>query len=134
MVVGPAGEISLDREAFGITIGFPYEHRIWTLSIEPPAGERGASFFDKKHLTEVNLRLYRSYSGDIFVSGEELCEEIPYPRTDLVVGNSFKLYRGEIDVSPSHSSSRDIKVGIVSNAPYPFEVLALGVAGENNDQ
>lgn len=132
--VDALGVLVLDRAVRTLVVGYPYKSRFRTLNAEPTFGEVGDALHWIKHINYVHLRLRRSYGGMICTHDLANLEKIPYPSDHMIVGESLKLHTGPIDIHLSQSSGPESSVYIETEAPYPFELLAINIKGEVNER
>ena len=82
----------------------------------------------------MHLRLNKSYGGFICTHNLDVIEKLPYDNDRMIVDDSLKLFSGELVIHIVQESSPENSVYIESDAPYPFELLAMTVKGESNER
>ena len=124
MTCDEAGIVVYDRQFSSISIGFPLEARVRLLRPELPAN--GTSQGKMRQVEKQTLRLYQSLGGKVGVDyGKGMRRIIPLVPGEYELGSSFPLFTGDKETDTPSYANADGRVWIVSDEPWPFNLLAV---------
>jgi hypothetical protein len=116
-----SGEITLNKAASDIIVGYLYNPKLKTLKLET-GGDFGVAMGSVKRYDRITVRLFNSRDFKLSVDAG--------PSTDVVTSG---LATNDFKVLPSHTPGEGGQVTIEQDKPYPLTVLAMGIRGNVNE-
>lgn len=123
-VVDSAGKITLPTPVTKAQIGLKYKSAVWTNDLEAGA-QQGSAQGQRKKITTVVARLYRSLGGVMGSDPTSKLDEIQYRTTGDVLGDSPPLFTGDKTLKMPSKWDTVGTVYIETDGPYPLNILGL---------
>lgn len=119
-----SGSVLMERDAFYITVGLPYQSYIKTMPLEY-GSEYGTAVGKKKRIHELALRVWKTSGCRVGYDLEHL-ENVRYRDPTLPMGVPQKLFTGILpNVKYNQGWTHEASVTVEQSEPLPMNILAI---------
>ncbi|MBN2861272.1 MAG: hypothetical protein JXK93_13485 [Sphaerochaetaceae bacterium] len=119
-----SGNVTYDRAVEDISVGFQITAKIRLLRPELPSN--GTSQGKKRQVQKQVIRRYNSLGGRVGLEDDSsMTELLPLVSGEYVYGSSYDLFTGDYEVNLTSFIDNDGRIFIISDEPFPFNLLAV---------
>ncbi len=122
--VDSAGKITLPTPVTKAQVGLRYKSVLQTNDLEAGA-QMGSSQGQRKKITHVVARLFRSLGGLFGSNASSKLDEIQYRTTGDVLGDSPPLFTGDKQLKMPSAWGSEGTVYFETDGPYPLTILGI---------
>jgi len=129
-----SASINLAYDYFVVSVGLPYEQKVYTLPFEA-GSSRGTAQGKKQRIYQVAFKLNRSYRGFNVGGTEDMAERVSFRDPSTLLGTPEELFTG---ILPNINFKDDWRYGsqvfVGNDEPFPIEILSIIAMLETSDK